>query len=107
MAPFPIEQILGHWGAYVIFLLIGIGFGATLEMTGFGNSTKLAAQFYFKDQTVLKTMFTAIIVAMLLIFLSTGLKLLDYSVIFVNPTYIIPVVVGGFIMGFGFIIGGY
>jgi len=55
----------------------------------------------------LKTMFTGIIVAMLLIFLSTGLKLLDYSVIFVNPTYLVPLIVAGFIMGFGFIIGGY
>ncbi len=107
MAPFPIEQIFGHWGAYLIFLLIGMAFGGTLEMTGFANSTKLAAQFYFKDQTVLKTMFTGIIVAMLLIFLSTGLKLLDYSVIFVNPTYLVPLIVAGFIMGFGFIIGGY
>ena len=34
-----------------------------LEIAGFGNSQKLAAQFYFKEWTVLKVMFGAIIVA--------------------------------------------
>ena len=35
-------------------------------MSGFGNSRKLAAQFYFTDLTVLKVMFTAIVTAMVL-----------------------------------------
>ena len=39
-----------------------------LESSGFGNSKKLAAQFYFKDLTVLKVMFGAIVTAMVLIF---------------------------------------
>jgi len=107
MAPFPIDKILGHWGAYALFLLIGIAFGTLLEMAGFANSPKLAAQFYFKDQTVLKMMFTAIVVGMLLILLATALKLMDFGQIFVNPTYLMPVILGGFIMGIGFIIGGY
>jgi hypothetical protein len=29
---------------YVVFALIGFAFGFTLEMSGFGNSRKLAAQ---------------------------------------------------------------
>ena len=62
--PLPLEEILGHWGSYLIYLVIGIAFGAVLEMAGFGNSRKLAGQFYFKDMTVLKVMFTGIIVAM-------------------------------------------
>jgi len=66
--PLPLSQLLGHWGAYVVFLLIGISFGFVLEMSGFGNSKKLAAQFYFKDMIVLKVMFGAIVVAMVLIF---------------------------------------
>ena len=64
--PLPLSDLLGHWGAYVIFALIGFSFGFVLEMAGFGNSKKLAAQFYFKDMTVLKVMFGAIIVAMVL-----------------------------------------
>lgn len=105
--PLPLTDILGHWGAYVVYLIIGFAFGSVLEMAGFGRSTKLAAQFYFKEQTVLKVMFTAIVVAMLFIFLTTGLGLLDYNVVWVNPTYLWPGIIGGLIMGAGFIIGGF
>ena len=109
MAPFPLPltQLFGHWGAYVVFLLIGFSFGFVLEMAGFGNSRKLAAQFYFKDMTVLKVMFGAIIVAMVLIFGASAAGLLDYNLLWVNPTYLWPGIVGGLIMGAGFIIGGF
>lgn len=109
MAPFPLPlaQILGHWGAYVVYLIIGFGFGYALEIGGFGNSKKLAAQFYFKDMTVLKVMFSAIVVAMVLIFSATAVGLLDYNLVWVNPTYLWPGIVGGLIMGVGFIIGGF
>lgn len=109
MAPFPLNlsQIFGHWGAYVVFLIIGFAFGYVLEIAGFGNSRKLAAQFYFKDMTVLKVMFSAIVVAMVLIFGASALGLLEYNLLWVNPTYLWPGIVGGLIMGFGFIIGGF
>ncbi|MCA9932338.1 MAG: YeeE/YedE family protein [Ardenticatenaceae bacterium] len=109
MSPFPLSlsTIFGHWGAYVVYLIIGFGFGYVLEIAGFGNSKKLAAQFYFKDLTVLKVMFSAIIVAMSLIFTASALGLLDYNLIWVNPTYLWPGILGGLIMGFGFIIGGF
>ena len=92
---------------YVVFGLIGFAFGFTLEMSGFGNSQKLAAQFYFKELTVLKVMFTAIIVAMVLIFGAVGLGILDYGQVWVNTTYLWPGIVGGLIMGVGFIVGGF
>ncbi len=109
MAPFPLvwSEILGHWGQYIIFLIIGFAFGYVLEISGFGYSPKLAAQFYFQDMTVLKVMFTAIIVAMVLIFGASAVGLLDYNLIWVNPTYLWPGILGGVIMGFGFIIGGF
>lgn len=109
MAPFPLPltELLGKYGAYLIFLLIGFAFGYTLEIAGFGNSTKLAAQFYFKDMTVLKVMFTAIVVAMVLIFGASAVGLLDFNLIWVNPTYLWPGILGGLIMGVGFIIGGF
>ena len=105
--PLPLTDLLGHWGAYVVYLLIGIGFGAVLEMAGFGNSRKLAAQFYFSEQTVLKVMFSAIVVAMSLVFLTSALGLLDFNLVWVNPTYLWPGIVGGLIMGVGFIVGGF
>jgi hypothetical protein len=106
MAPYPIDTALGPW-AYLIYLLIGIGFGAVLEMAGFAKSTKLAAQFYFRDLTVLKVMFTAIVTAMVLIFLASAFSLLDYELVWVNPTFLWPGIIGGLIMGVGFIIGGF
>jgi rhodanese-related sulfurtransferase len=109
MTPFPLnlDALIGQIPTYAVYLVIGIAFGWVLEMAGFGISTKLAAQFYFKEMTVLKVMFTGIVVAMLLVFLATGLGLLDYNLIWVNPTYMWPGIVGGLIMGVGFIVGGF
>jgi rhodanese-related sulfurtransferase len=109
MATFPLAltALLGKPLAYSIFLLIGIGFGYVLESSGFAHSPKLAAQFYFKDMTVLKVMFTGIIVAMVLIFATTALGWLDFRLLWVPPTYLWPGIVGGLIMGVGFIIGGF
>lgn len=105
--PLPLGELLGHWPSYLVYMAIGFGFGYVLEISGFGQSTKLAAQFYFRELTVLKVMFTAILVAMVLVFLATGLGLLDYNLVWVNPTYLYPGIVGGLIMGVGFILGGF
>jgi len=107
MAPFGNLLHPGTLVYFLVFLLIGIAFGSILEMSGFGDSRKLAAQFYFKEMTVLKVMFTAIVVAAVLIFLSCSLGLLDYDRLWVNPTYLYPGIVGGLIMGVGFIVGGF
>jgi rhodanese-related sulfurtransferase len=107
MAPFALVAELGKPGAYAIYLLIGIAFGATLEAAGFANSRKLAAQFYLRDMTVLKVMFTGIITAMVLIFLASAVGLLNYNGLYVPLTYLWPGIVGGLIMGVGFILGGF
>lgn len=87
--------------------LIGIGFGFALERGGFGNSRKLALQFYFRDLTVFKVMFSAIATAMTGIIILSSLGWLDISNVYINPTYIWPGIAGGLIMGIGFAIGGY
>jgi rhodanese-related sulfurtransferase len=109
MAPFPLPlaEIMGHWGQYVVYLLIGMAFGFALEISGFANAPLLAAQFYFKNMTVLKVMFGAIVTAMVLVFFSAAVGLLDYSLVYVNETYLWPGILGGLIMGVGFILGGY
>jgi uncharacterized protein len=108
---FPLESFIAVSAAnpwtYVVFGLIGFAFGFTLEMSGFGNSRKLAAQFYFTDLTVLKVMFTAIVTAMVLMFGAVGLGLLNFSQVWVNPTYLSSGILGGLIMGVGFIVGGF
>lgn len=108
---FPLPSLVAVSAAnpwtYVLFAVIGFAFGYTLEMSGFGDSRKLAAQFYFTEMTVLKVMFTAIVVAMVLLFGAVGLGILDFSQVWVNPTYLASGILGGLIMGVGFIIGGF
>ena len=105
--PLQLETLIGKPLMFLVFGLIGFAFGFVLESAGFGNSKKLAAQFYFKDMTVLKVMFGAIVTAMVLIFITVGLGILDFSQVWVNPTYLASGIVGGLIMGVGFIVGGF
>ena len=109
--PFPLPSFNAVSAAnpwtYVVFGLIGFGFGFTLEMSGFGDSRKLAAQFYFTELTVLKVMFTAIVTAMVLTFGASALGILDFGQVWVNTTYLSSGIVGGLIMGVGFIVGGF
>lgn len=109
MAPFPLNltALFGPVGMALVYLAIGFAFGYVLEIAGFGSSRKLAAQFYFRDMTVLKVMFTAIVVAMVLIYGASALGWLDLNLIWVNPTYLWPGIVGGLLMGVGFIVGGF
>jgi len=103
-------SVLNNWSNGLDFLLaffIGIGFGFALERAGFGNSKKLAMQFYFRDLTVFKVMFTAIITAMAGVIFLSALGWLDLESIYINPTYLWPGIAGGLIMGLGFAIGGY
>jgi rhodanese-related sulfurtransferase len=106
MAPFDVAHLAAALTA-LVFVAIGFGFGAVLELTGFGDTRKLAAQFYLRDLTVLKTMFTAIVTAAVLTFLASSLGLLDMSRVWVNPTYLWPGIVGGLVMGVGFVVGGF
>lgn len=105
--PLSLETLVGKPLMYVVFALLGFGFGYVLESSGFGNSRILSAQFYFRNMTVLKVMFGAIITAMVLLFLMVGLGVLDYNLVWVNPTYLWSGILGGLIMGAGFIIGGF
>ncbi len=86
---------------------IGIAFGFVLERGGLGNAKKLAAQFYLTDMTVFKVMFTAIITAMVGIYLLSLAGLIQLSLMLVTPTFIFPQMVGGVLFGIGFVMGGY
>ncbi len=109
MATFPLAlgDLFGHWGSYSVYLIIGVAFGYVLENAGFGVSTKLAAQFYFKEMTVFKVMFTAVVVAMVLIYGAIAIGILDGNLIFIPETFVWSGLLGGFIMGVGFVIGGF
>ncbi len=107
MAPFYKFGYFGTETSFVIALIVGIGFGFWLERAGFGESRKLALQFYFRDMTVLKVMFSAIVTAMLGLLYLALFGWLDLSKIYINPTFIWAQIIGGLVFGIGFVVGGY
>ena len=107
MAPFYKNGLFGDDTSLLFAFIIGIGFGFFLERAGFGSSTKLAAQFYGRDLTVFKVMFTAIITAMLGLFWLGWAGIVDLSLVNILPTFLMPQLVGGLIFGVGFVTGGY
>jgi len=106
-APFFKFGYFGDEMSLVVAFIIGIGFGFFLERAGFGSGRKLAAQFYFTDLTVFKVMFTAIVTAMVGLFWLSIIGIVDLSLVYVSPTYLLPQIAGGLILGVGFVIGGY
>lgn len=106
-APFYKFGLFSDDVSLVVAFVIGIGFGFFLERAGFGSAKKLAAQFYFNDLTVFKVMFTAIVTAMVGLYYLSVIGLVDLSLVYLSPTYLLPQVMGGLILGFGFVIGGY
>jgi rhodanese-related sulfurtransferase/uncharacterized membrane protein YedE/YeeE len=87
--------------------VIGLGFGYVLENAGFSSSRKLAGVFYGYDFVVLRVFFTAAITAMTGLLLFSYMGWIDYRLLFINPTFLWSAIVGGVIMGFGFILGGF
>jgi len=102
----PLFTAADEW-SYVIALILGIAFGYILESAGFSSSRKLAGVFYGYDFVVLRVFFTAAITAAIGLFYFDYLGWLDFSAIYVNNLYVGSAIVGGIIMGLGFIIGGF
>ncbi len=92
---------------YVIAILIGMAFGYILEASGFSSSRKLAGVFYGYDFVVLKVFFTSAVVAVLGIFYMDYLNLVDITQLYVHPTYLWAAIIGGMVMGVGFLAGGF
>src|SRR5512143_2733010 len=88
-------------------LLVGMAFGYVLEQAGFSSSRRLAGLFYGYDFTVLRVFFTAAITALSGTLVLGWAGLLDLDAIYVNPLFLGPAILGGVIMGLGFILGGY
>lgn len=100
------EFISDAQGLIAAFVL-GLGFGWFLERAGFGSSCRLCAQFYLYDMTVLKVMFTAIVTAAVGLWAFSAIGLLDLGLVYVTPTSLWAQLLGGLLLGAGFIIGGY
>jgi hypothetical protein len=98
---------LPEWADLLFALFIGVGFGYALEQGGFSSSRKLAGMFYGYDTTVLKVFFTAAIVALVGSQLLGYFGILDLQMVYVNEYYVNAAIIGGVIMGAGFIMGGF
>lgn len=106
MAPL-VPTIISNEFNLIIALIAGIGFGFVLEQAGFSSTKKLVGLFYGYDFTVLKVFFTAGVTAMIGVLLFAHMGILDLSMIYINPTFLWSALIGGAIMGVGFIIGGF
>lgn len=102
-APFEFSDTAGLGLA----LVFGIFFGLSLERGGLGDPHKLTGVFYFRDFTVPKVMFTAILVAGAGLYLLSDLRLLDISRVYIIPTFFWPQLAGGALFGIGFVVSGY
>ena len=106
-APFFKFDLFGDNVSLMVAFVTGIAFGFVLERAGFGNVRKLTAQFYFTDMSVFKVMFTAIVTAMVGLFYLAWMGIVDLSLVYLTPTFIVPQAVGGLLLGVGFVVGGY
>lgn len=105
--PLSLSPSMTHTAETSAALLTGIGFGFVLERAGFGSALNLVQVFYARDFRVLRVMFTAIVTAMLGLYfldLTAWMPLGDVGLL---PTYVMPQLVGGLLLGAGFIVGGY
>jgi hypothetical protein len=89
-------------------VLFGVAFGFVLERAGFGRASKLVGQFYGYDMSVLKVIFTAIVTAMAGALILSAVGLFDLASVELRyPTFLWPMVVGGLLLGAGFVVSGY
>jgi hypothetical protein len=94
----------------LVAMALGVGFGFVLERAGFGTAKKLTGQFYLHDMTVFKVMFSAIVTAMLGLVVLGGVGVVDLNGVLTtaaSPTFLYPMLVGGVVLGVGFILSGY
>ncbi len=107
MGPLIPQDIISGDLNFFFALIIGIAFGFILEQAGFSSSRKLAGVFYGYDFVVLKVFFTAAVTAAIGLFFLKYLGWVDFNFLYVNPLYLWSALIGGIVMGFGFILGGF
>ncbi|MEW6440008.1 MAG: YeeE/YedE thiosulfate transporter family protein [bacterium] len=101
--PLSLVLNLGHATEMSIAVLVGAGFGFVLERAGFGRADNLAAIFYGRDFRVLRVMFTAIVTGMIGLYWLDLAGVMPLSSIGILDTFLLPQLVGGLLLGAGFI----
>jgi uncharacterized membrane protein YedE/YeeE len=86
---------------------IGFVFGFALFHAGFTDGRRIAWAFYFKDVGVPVVMFSAIVTGMLGLWGLSLAGFLDITQVYLLPTFLMPMAIGGILFGLGMVIGGY
>ena len=97
---FPVSTETARWLA----IPMGLLFGVLLHRGGVANYNVIVNQFRFKDFTVLKIMFTAIIVGGLGVLVLKGMGHAQYHI---KPANMLGVVLGAALFGVGMVLYGY
>lgn len=85
-------------------LLFGIVFGFLLHRGGVTDYDVIVKQFLFRDFTVLKVMFTAIVVGGVGVFILHGQELANFHI---KPAAMLAVILGAVLFGIGMVVYGY
>ena len=107
VAPFAKTGVISAATNLWLAVPIGFVFGFALFHAGFTDSRRIAWAFYFKDVGVPVVMFSAIVTGMLGLWGLSLTGFLDISLVYMLPTYLVPMVVGGLLFGVGMVVGGY
>ncbi len=88
----------------ILGLLIGMAFGAVLQLGGASSYHKIMGALLLKDMAIIKLILMAIAVGSVGIY---ALDLVDMANMSIKPTYIAGIIVAGLIFGVGFAVAGY
>jgi uncharacterized membrane protein YedE/YeeE len=91
--------------SFVYAVILGLGFGFSLNKAGLTKYHRIANQFRFKDMMVMKYIMTALVVAMIGLFALRGLGLITFPA--APSTYVLGNLIGGLIFGIGMALVGY
>ena len=107
MGPLITQGIISpEWNPMLAFL-IGLGFGYALEQGGFSSSRKLIGIFYGYDMIVVRVFLTAVLTSSMGILYFNYMGWIDFSLVYINPTFLWSAIIGGALVGLGIIIAGF
>ncbi len=88
----------------VLGLVIGMAFGAILQLGGASSYKKIMGSLLLKDLDIIKLILMSIAVGTVGIY---ALDLVDMANISIKPTYVVGIIIAGLIFGVGFAVAGY
>ena len=88
----------------VLGLVIGMAFGAIIQLAGASNYHKILGSLLLKDMDIIKLILMAIAVGTVGIY---ALDLVDMANMSIKPTYVVGIAIAGLIFGVGFAVAGY